>query len=130
MRGPLMRASLVLLGAVLFFSCGNVTYLPDGGRSRQVCAGAQGHVPVKVVDGMGAGIEGVDVTATHTGDGKTVSGKTDVNGATDIVTTDLGDGVVHVVATVGPKSSAADVTITCGECICSAYPTNVSLTIQ
>ena len=125
-----MRASLVLLGAVLFLSCGNVTYLPDGGRSRQVCAGAQGHVPVKVVDSKAQPIEGADVTATHTGTGKTVSGKTDGNGATDIVNTELGDGVIHVVASVGSRTSAADVTITCGECICTGYPTNVSLTIQ
>jgi hypothetical protein len=125
-----MRASLVLIGAALFLSCGNVTYLPDGGRARQSCGGTQGHVPVKVVDGKGQPIEGLDVTATHTGTGKTVSGKTDANGATDIVNSDLGDGVIHVVAGAGSHSAAGDVTVTCGECLCTAYPTNLELTVQ
>jgi hypothetical protein len=125
-----MRASLFLLGVLVLSACGNVTYLPDGGRARQVCAGARGSVPVKVVNSNGDAIEGVTVTATHSGTGTVTTGKTDVNGNTDIVNSDLGDGVIHVVANLPPKSAAQEVNLTCGECICTAYPATVTLTLQ
>jgi predicted small lipoprotein YifL len=125
-----MRASLFLLGVLSLSACGRETYLPDGGRNRQVCSDTQGKVPVKVVDGTGTAIEAVDVTATHLGTGTVTSAKSDVNGNIDIVTDELGAGTIRVVAQVGAKRDTADVTVACGECLCTANPATVTLTIR
>jgi hypothetical protein len=125
-----MRASLFLLGVLFLSACGRETYLPDGGRNRQVCSDTQSKVPVKVIDGTGAAIEAVDITATHLGSGTVTSAKSDVNGNSDVVTDELGQGTIRVVAQLGSKRDTADVTITCGECLCSANPATVTLTLR
>jgi hypothetical protein len=125
-----MRASLFLLGVLLCTACGRETYLSDGGRARNSCGDALGKVPVRVLDGTGAPIEAVDVTATHLGTSTVTSAKTDVNGSTDIVSQDLGEGTIRVVAQLGAKRAVTDVSITCGECLCTASPATVTLTLQ
>lgn len=125
-----MRALFLVVSALVAFACGTMNLLPDGGRPRQVCSGTKGVVPVQVVNGQDQPIEAVDVTATHAGTGMVVSGKTNANGISDIVDAELGTGVIHVVAQLGAKQVAADVSITCGECICSATPSTVTLKLQ
>lgn len=125
-----MRATLFVLGALLLTGCGQQALLPDGGRPRNVCSGAEGKVPVRVLDGAGAPVEGADITATHLGTGTMTSGKTDASGNTGIVNSELGDGTIRVAAQQGAKRAVADVTMTCGECLCTANPATVTLTLQ
>lgn len=125
-----MRALLLVVSALVACACGSLSVLPDGGRPRQVCAGSKGAVPVKVVNGQDQPIEAVTVTATHTGTGVVTSGKTDVNGVSDVVNAELGSGTIAVVAQLGSKQVTANVDIVCGECVCSSSPATVTLKLQ
>ena len=85
---------------------------------------------MKVVNTKGQAIEAIEVTVTHLGSGTVVTGKTDANGFVYLVKEELGAGTIRVTAQLGSQSDTAEVDMVCGECMCSATPNQLTLTLQ
>lgn len=125
----LLRTSIALF---LLAACGPAaSQLPDGGRARNVCAPGSNSIAVKVVDPSGAPVQGATVTATSLASGKQLSATTSAEGTTNALTDEIGAGSVSVRASLGTRVSASQqVNWTCGECLCSAQPSSVVLTLS
>jgi hypothetical protein len=128
----ILRPPAIFLPVLLTLSCGtSYRTLPDGGRERVDCTLDQAAVAVKVVDSLGAPVEGATVEATNPGSGKATSGLTNGAGTTDSVNSTLGAGTVVITATKDQQKSApANAQFTCGNCGCSVQPSQLVLTLH
>ncbi|MFZ5470062.1 MAG: carboxypeptidase-like regulatory domain-containing protein [Myxococcota bacterium] len=113
-------------------ACGpSSNHQADGGRDRLVCTTELVFITVKVLDALGNPVEGATVTGTNPSSQKTSTGTTNGSGVTTAIGEDLGQGTVHVQATMGTKvSDVKDVVFTCGECHCIGEPNAVTLTLS
>lgn len=118
--------------AVLLAACTGPTYLPDGGRVRQVCQNTPLPIAVIAQDIMGVAISGADVTARNPTSGITQTGTTGGDGRTTQITEDLGNGQVEITALAGSLATKRPfiVQLTCGECDCTAVPSSALLTLE
>jgi len=128
-----MRLSILsALTAVALLGCGIPARegIPEDSR-RVVCATGAATVPVSVVDPSGKPVEGATVVAEHLTTGESVEAVTDAQGRVGAVTSELGTGTVRVTARFGEAAlGTADVTWTCGDCNCTATPSNVTFTTK
>ena len=124
-----MRCALVL--ALVVTGCGlPTTSLPDGGRTRVVCDETEVKVPVKVLDATGAPSGEATVTATNSSDGRQAKGRTNGSGVFS-VSSDLGPGVIKVVATLNDLASPeANLTVTSSECTPAVSPNQLVLKLR
>ena len=128
-----MRLSILsAVAAVTLLGCGIPARedIPEDSR-RIVCSTGAATVPVTVVDAAGQPVQGVTVKAEHLASGEFVSATTNTQGRVSTVTSELGSGTVRVTADFGGSQvGTADVTWTCGECNCSATPSQISFTAK
>jgi hypothetical protein len=122
------RQMFLLLGLAPLVAC-------DGGlrvdRQGNPCAENLVTLRVEVVDAREQPVQDATVTATNKDTGRTITGTTSERGITTAVNEDIGQGIVRLVATAGPKvSSPAEVTWTCDECHCQPDPTSVRLQLH
>lgn len=104
---------------------------PEAGSEAASCTGAPAVLSVLVEDETGAPVEGAEVLATHFGSGLSRLDVTDAEGATDAVTSELGEGSVLIQATLGERTSELSaVLFTCTPCSCSAEPAGLSLRLS
>ena len=120
------------LFVLVLAACSGPSVLPDGGRQRQTCMTTGTTISVLAQDLMGQPLPGATVSAKNTNNGKTASGNTGGDGRTNAVTDDLGDGHIEITAVSGALSTRQPfiVQLTCGECDCTAMPSNATLTLR